>query len=499
MTEPRRGLTRLGMVGMLWTALSMSGLAVAETVALVVLARLLTPDDFGLYAAALVIVKFSVIFQNLGVAPAIVQRPQLEERHVRVGFTLSLVLSVAIGALIWGTAPLIAHALRLPGLSPIVRATSLIFLFLGASTVALAVAQRALRFRWLAALDAATFAVGFVLAGPILALLGFGVWALVGALIVQHLVRMVVLLIGQPHPKRLTLDRATMGELLYYGGGFTIARIFNYLASQVDKLVVGRWLGADALGIYALASQLMTAPSVIVGQILDRVLFPTMALVQAEPARLARAFRRSIAGCALLVLPASVVVAILVPELVQVLLGPAWARVVGPFQILAFGMLFRTSYKLSDSLVRATGAVYARAWRQAAFVSAVAMGSWIGQHWGVDGVAYGAVAAVAINFLLMAQLSLRLTGVSWPEFALAHVPGLALAVTIGMGAWALAEQLRALHFSPFALLIDVALASGAAGLLLCWLLPNLFLGPDGQSALRVLASLKPAWIRRRAG
>ncbi|TJX52667.1 MAG: lipopolysaccharide biosynthesis protein, partial [Mesorhizobium sp.] len=74
---------------MFWTSLSMGALAVAELVALLILARLLSPNEFGLYSAALIVIKFSAIFQGLGITPAIVQRPVLEERHLRVGFTLS--------------------------------------------------------------------------------------------------------------------------------------------------------------------------------------------------------------------------------------------------------------------------------------------------------------------------------------------------------------------------------------------------------------------------
>lgn len=224
---------------------------------------------------------------------------------------------------------------------------------------------------------------------------------------------MVVLLAGQPHPMRPLLERRAITELLYFGSGFTIARVCNYLATQADRLVVGRWLGADALGLYGLSSQLMTTPAVIVGQVLDRVLFPTMALVQEQPARLARAYRSAVAGCALLVLPASVVVAIVAPELVAVILGQGWIGVVAPLQILAFSMLFRTSYKLSDSVSRATGTVYARAWRQAVFTIGVFAGSLIGQRWGIEGVAFGVGAAFGINFLLMAQLSLRVTRMTW--------------------------------------------------------------------------------------
>ncbi|MBD9373703.1 lipopolysaccharide biosynthesis protein [Rhizobium sp. ARZ01] len=474
---------------MLWTGLSMGALAVAEVVALFVLARLLSPHEFGLYAAALVVIKFSAIFENLGVAPAIVQLPALDERHLRVGFTLALLLSFVVAGLVWFGAPAIANMLRVADLTPVVRGTCVVFLCQGVAMVAQAVAQRALRFEWLAAVDAVAFAVGFVVAAPVFALLGWGIWALVGALVTQNILRMVVLLLGQPHPKRLLLERRAIGDLLYFGGGFTLARICNYLATQADRLVVGRWLGAEALGVYSISSQLVTTPAVIVGQILDRVLFPTMALVQQEPARLARAYRSAVATCALVVLPGSVVVAIAAPELVFVLLGPGWDAVVAPLQILAVGMLFRTSYKLSDSMSRATGVVYARAWRQAIFVIAVVLGSVIGQLWGVSGVAVGVVAAVAANFILMAHLSLRVTGMQWSEFVAAHIPGLALAGVVGAASWVVADQLRQAEVTPLIFLLNVAIAAGITGLVLCWLLPSLFLGRDGQSVVRLVAGL----------
>jgi O-antigen/teichoic acid export membrane protein len=496
-SDLRRGLARRSVAGMFWTSLSMGALGIAEIIALVVLARLLSPEDFGLYTAALVVIKFAAIFSGLGVAPAIVQRPNLEDRHLRVGFTLSLLLSLAVAGIVWGAAPAFADFLRLAELTPVVRAACVVFLCQGLSAVAQATAQRALRFRWLAGLEAVAFAAGFVVAGPVLAWFGFGVWALVGAMVIQHLLRAVVLLIGQPHPKRPMLQRRATAELLYFGGGFTLARICNYAAGQADKLIVGRWLGAEALGFYALAAQLMSAPAVMVGQVLDRVLFPTMALVQQEPERLARAFRSAVAACALLVLPASVLVAVLAPELVHVLLGPDWGEVVLPLQILAVGMLFRTSYKLSDSIARATGAVYARAWRQAVHVIAIAIGALIGQSWGIGGVALGVVVAIAVNFLLMAHLSLRLVGMRWSGFLSAHLPALALAVVIAVVVWPVAERLRESQVPPIALLLYVPALAAGGSLLLCWLLPAVFLGQEGRSVLRLLIASAPYWLQTR--
>lgn len=496
MSDPAQALAKLSIKGVFWTALSFGALAIAELLSLVILARLLSPEDFGLYAGALIVVRFSSVFGGLGVAPAIVQRPVIEDRHLRVGFTLTLIFSLSVAGLIWIGAPLLAETLRLPGLTPIVRACSIVFVFLGAAMVAQASAQRRLRFRWLAGVDAGAFAVGYLVVGPVLALLDFGAWALVGALITQYGVRMVVLLVGQSHPKRLLIEREAARDLLYFGGGFTVARIFNYMASQADKLVVGRWLGAGTLGVYSLISLLMTTPSVIVGNVLDRVLFPTMALVQAEQARLARAYRTGVGACALLMLPVGAVMMVLAPEVIWVLLGDGWLDGVVPLQILAAGMLFRTSYKLSDTISRATGAVYRRAWRQAVYCAAVFVGALIGQFWGLAGIAVGVVLALATNFLLMAHLSLSLTGLSWTEFAKAHLPGLAQAVVLGTAVWLLADKLREYGVQPILVLLDAVLVAAAISMVLSWLLPSVFLGRDGQSVLRTTISLLPARLGR---
>ena len=140
-------------------------------------------------------------------------------------------------------------------------------------------------------------------------------------------------------------------------------------------------------------------------------------------------------------LPASIVVALLGDETVRVLLGPSWVPLQAAFSVMVFGMFFRTSYKLSDSLARATGAVYRRAWRQGVYAAAVVGGAFIGHSWGIRGVAIGVLAAVITNFLLMAHLALDLVDMSWPAFALAHTPALvvsaALVVTVGPTAVAL--------------------------------------------------------------
>lgn len=490
-----RKLTETTIAGLGWTSLATGAQAILQMAALVLLARLLSPQEFGLFAAALVIGGFCGIFSDLGVGPAIVQRPTLEPRHIRTGFTLSVGTSILVGVLVYQSAEAIAEFFRMPALADVVRVMSFGFPLQGISAVAQSLVLRNFRFRWLALVDAAAFAVGFVVVAPVLTVFDFGVFALAGAYLTQQGLRTTALLFGQPHAKMPMFNLRAMGELFYFGAGFSIAKIFNYLATQTDNLVVGRWLGPVALGLYGHAYQLMASPATLVGTLFDRVLFPTMASVQKEPERLVRAYRSGVFACATVMLPASVVIAILAPEIVLILLGPVWADVAGPLRILALGMLFRTSYKISDTVVRATGAVYARAWRQAIFAVAVFVGAAVGQNWGLNGVAIGVVLALALVFGMMAQLSLRLTGMNWSDFAQAHVPGLALAGVTGAGSLIVATMLRQALLGPAMIVAGTMLAGALILPALVWMRPKLFLGPDRVRLLSALSNVAPMWIR----
>src|SRR5260370_11157071 len=240
--------------------------------------------------------------------------------------------------------------------------------------------------------------------------MGCGAWALVGAQLAQTCLRTILLLVFRPHPAWPLLDRRACADLLGFGGGFTAGRFSNYLAGQGEHLVLGYWLGPVALGVYGRAYQLMAGPAVLFGNVLDRVLFPAMVHVQNQPKRLADAYRRGSALIALVILPVSAVLVVLAPEVIQVVLGSEWDAVTLPLQILGVGMLFRTSCTISDSLVRATGAVHRRTWRQTAYAIGVLAAAWIGQPYGVEGWAVAVLVHLCVNYFLVSDRVPHLAG-----------------------------------------------------------------------------------------
>jgi PST family polysaccharide transporter len=159
--------------------------------------------------------------------------------------------------------------------------------------------------------------------------------------------------------------------------------------------------------VYSRSYQLLVQPANLIGTVADKVLFPSFARMQDDGARLARAYVLANSLVAIITVPISLLLFVLAPEVVDVLLGERWSAVTLPLQIFAAVLLPRTAYKISGSLMRATGDVFRGAWRQWLYALEVVVGCWVGSHWGVVGVATGASVAIVLHFLTMLVFSAR--------------------------------------------------------------------------------------------
>jgi O-antigen/teichoic acid export membrane protein len=496
-------ITNRTIKGIFWVFLGTVVQGIVQVLALVVLSRLVLPREFGLANAAVIVIGVSTLFSQIGIGPAIVQRPNLEERHIRTGFSVSLLLGLLLTTLTIFFAPMIASLMRMADLTLILQVTAPLFVVQSFFVIPNSILSRNMHFRIQTIVQIVSYAFGYGLVGIILALLKWGVWALVAAQMGQALLGSILTSIFQPYSKKLQIDKQSFKELFYFGGGFTIARIGNYFAGNVDNLVVGRWLGESALGMYSRAFQLIVMPANLFGQVLDTVLFPAMSAVQDSKSRLTSAFRRGVLFITVVVLPISVLSVILAPEIIRIVLGKNWENAIAPFQILSISILFRTSYKMSDSLARATGAVYDRAWRQILFALFVFAGAWIGTQWGLAGVATGVLLATCLNYLFMAHLSLKLISMSWKDFFKDQIPSFGFAVFSSLTIWGVVVWMRAFSASSILVVLTSMLLMGILMGLGLWIKPNFFLGADGLWVLDMLeknfSTRLPSPIRKFLG
>ncbi len=495
-TRARRsaGRTETTMVAGLWMSLGTTIQGVLTVLVLAVVSRLLKPEDFGMVSASLLVVNFSLIFSQVGVGPAIVQHPNLRREHLETGFILSMLFSFVCVAVLTALAPFIAAVVHAPKVTPILRALAWLLVLQGISVVSESQLRRALEFKTIASIRVTSYVFGYGGVGIAAAMLGAGAWALVAASTMQTLISTVMLVRSRPLVWGTKIDRTAWRELASFGGGFALARIGNYAAVYGDNSVTAATLGVRALGLYDRAYQLMAMPAGAIGQVIDDVLFPAMAQVQQDHERVGRAYRRCVAAVALLTLPVTGLAVLLAPEVFKVLFGPQWTAAILPFRILALGTLFRTSYKVSDSLSRAMGAVYRRAWRQWIYAGCVIGGAWVGQHRGLVGVAIGVLLALLVNFVLMAELSLRLVRMSHASLVSAHIPALRTTALVLVPAWIVVDLARPL-VPPIAVLAAATVCVIATTIGIYRMSPSFLLGEDG----RWLAARIDVLIRTRVG
>lgn len=497
MTQPR-GLGAKVLGGLFWTFSGTAAQALLQVAVMMVLARLLDPATFGAVAAALVVVKIASFVANLGIAGALIQRQDLDERHVKAAFAILVIFGILICGVIQLAAPGIAAFFRIDAVEGIVRLLALAIPLSSAAEVAAGLMRRNLRFRQLAGLNVVAFGIGYGLVGTGLALSGFGVWALAAAHVAQCAATLVLLLVMSPHPKAVLIRWSAFMELMRVGGGMVAWRMATNAALEADNLVVGRWLGAEALGLYSRAYWIAATPAILIGRGVGAVLFSTLARVQEDKAKLALAFRRGLTASNLIAVPASAATAVLAPELVAIVLGDQWMGTVVPLQILAFGLLFRLSVKVSDSLTAAAGAVYRTAMLQVIYAVAVFTGALAGKAYGIEGVAFGVLGALVLNFVLMARLALQITSLPVAELIGTFLPGILTALVIGLDlllarTWLVSQDL------PAVVVLLAALASaGVAFALLVRFAPRTFLGADGLWVLGLVLERLPGKIQRVA-
>jgi O-antigen/teichoic acid export membrane protein len=449
--------------GVSWSFVGAVGQALLQVLAIVVLSRLVTVEEFGLAAAATVVAGLAVMLSQLGIGAAVVQAKRLQPADEASAFLLTSAFGLFLALVLIALAPFIGAAVGLPPGSNFLQLLSIVLVVGAMGAVATGLLQRRMRFRALALVDLLSYLFGYLGTSVTLAYLGAGAASLIWGQIVQASVAAVTsyaLVRHAVRPPRLSVLKASGRRLFAFGSAWSLSQLGNWTAVNGDNLVVTSTLGPASLGIYSRAYQLLVQPANLIGSVADKVLFPAMSRIQDDHERLTRAYVTVNSLVAILTLPLSVLLFVLAPEAVELLLGPNWSAVAVPLQIFAVVLLPRTAYKISGSLTRATGAVLGGAFRQWVYAGEVVLGCAIGSHWGVNGVAVGASVAIVLHTATMLKFSARLQRGLVGRVLRAYAKSLPLALAVAVVCWPLATWLRG-----SAPLIVTLLVTGVAGVL----------------------------------
>jgi O-antigen/teichoic acid export membrane protein len=397
--------------GVAWKGISTVFLQLTRIATAFVLARLLAPDDYGLAAIVLILSGLVIIFSDLALGVALVQRRELTEDDRCTVFWTSAatgLMFTLIGIALSGP---VADFYNNPELKPLFAVFSLSFVVTSLSSTQSALLNREMDFKSLEIRKMAAVAVGAVV-GITLAALGYGAWALIVQQLAIAGVSTVLLIVLSPWRPKFRYSFKSLRSLGGFSGNVFGTQLLFWTNRNLDNILVGRFLGPAALGAYTVAYNVMLMPFSQIASPIQEVLFPAFSLLQDEADRIAAAWLRLNRVVGALTIPGLLGLMAVAPDFVSVVLGDKWHSATPVIQILAWVGLLQSLQRMNSSILEArnhTGALL----RYAIIVLVASAAAFVGGlPFGIVGVATGYAISSTIVEPYYTWITGRAIGVS---------------------------------------------------------------------------------------
>jgi len=378
---------------------------------------------------------FAAVFGDLGLGAAIIQRKDLEERHLNAAFWSNVTMGSALSILMVALAPLVAWFYKKPELLMLTAVIALKYIIDSLCVVQLALLQRSMQFKTMAGIQIGSNVVaGFVGLG--MALCGMEVWSLVAQTLGASIALFAVSwFLGNWRP-RFSFELDACRELFrfsIYALGFDIV---NYWARTLDQLLIGRFAGTSALGIYSRAYSLMLMPLSQVSRVVGRVMFPALSSIQDDKPRVKRAYLKSISIIGLITFPMMTGLFAVSDHFILALLGRQWTDAIPILKIFCF-------VGLIQSISTTVGWVYMSQGRTGLYFimglinsAVVILAFIIGIHWDAIGVACAYLVAMLLLWYPSWAIPGRLISLTFYEILRSLAPPFFCALSMGAIIWA---------------------------------------------------------------
>jgi O-antigen/teichoic acid export membrane protein len=349
-----RTLKEKAIHGVVWYGGSRAVIQLLSWVLTIAVARVLVPEDYGLFGMCSVYTGLVDFLNELGFGAAIVQRQELSEDDLHTLFWFGVAVSLLIYGLTYLVAPLVAVFYRHQHVTEVLRVLGLVFILTNLRLVPWNLLTRAVDFKRRSILEVIGNMLG-VVSTFLLARAGWGVWSLVLGVLIREAV-LCVLVFAQSHWRpQLRFAWASLHELSSFSLNLSAARIAWYLYDNSDRLIIGRYLGDQTLGYYTLATRLTTELSGRVLSIINQVAFPVYSRLQHDHERLKSYFLMSVQLACLIIVPVLTGLSLVSGDVIPLLLKPKWAPMIPALNIMCWAAMAMMINSLSAPLVLAKG------------------------------------------------------------------------------------------------------------------------------------------------
>lgn len=445
--------------GFAWQGITKVVVQLASWGATIFVARLISPGDYGIMAAAAVFAQLLTVVTELGLGQGLIQRQEMTRADEDGVFYVSLLLALGAYGLLFMAAPMVAGFYAMPILSDVLRLLGLMVVFGALKTVPLALAMRRMDFRYrsLVEMGASLAMTATVIT---LALLGYGLWALVWGPIVNQLVMMIAFLPLLKRFPRPTLWSRPVAQIMGFGVKVTSTSMLYFIWSRADVMIIGRVLGERALGMYSMAFQLAVLPLDKVGSIFNHVMFPAMARLQQNLRQSQEVFLDLHRYLLLITYPLLFGLIAVAEDLTALLLAEAWLPIVPYLQGLCLISALRVSGMLMPAALYARGKPGLVVRYSGLCVLVLPPSFLIGAQFGLQGVVVAWALAYPGLYVVLARYSLQDLQLGWGDLLRSAAPAVG-ATTVMMAAVLAFQALWSDTLGVFARVVGAAAVGGS--------------------------------------
>lgn len=445
----------------------------------VVLARLLTPHDYGLVAMVTAITAFGALFKNMGLSAATIQKAEINHHQVSTLFWINVAVGFVLASILAGVAPIISWFYGEPRLTNITLVLAGTFIFSGLTVQHDALLRRQMRFPALAVIETGSMVIGIIIA-VVLAWYGMRHWALVGLSVGTAICNAVLVWVFCGWRPGLPVRRAGVRSMVFFGGHLTGFNIANYFARNLDHILLGRFCGADVLGLYSRAYSIMMLPINQIRVPLQSVATPALSHIQNDFVRYQRYYTKLISLIAFITMPLMVFLFVCADQVIGLLLGSKWSGAADIFKILCIAALIQPVGTTWGLVLVSLG--QSKRYLKWGFANSIliVLSFIVGLPWGAIGVA--AAYTIATYVLLAPTLwyCFRQSPVSIRDFFSAILRSMIASLCMGA---AIFPAYLFLQNQSDIMVIGACFALGLSAYLLVWVLI-----PGGTQTLRELFS-----------
>ena len=403
------------LFGLIWSLVSQFGTLGLSFISNIILARLLSPSDFGCIGMLMVFVALANTFVDGGLGAALVQKKNPTETDFLTVFSFNVALSITIYIVLFISAPVVADFYRLEILSDILRVQGIILFINALRIVKYNNLMKMLKFKQLAVCELLSSALGCA-TGIVLAYRGAGVWSLV----VNNIMYSIVFIISINFVDRTTkvglkFNVHAFKSLFSFGGLILLSNLIDTASKNIQSLVIGRIFNISQLGFYSQAEKLQSIPVMGISKSINGVFFPVFSEIQDDKKRLCNALLKSTNMLTYFSFPIMAILILIAYPLIGLVYSERWLPSVPFFQVLCLAGMIIPVNLMNLNIIRSVGKGKIYLFMQTFQFIVGLLGVLIGSRWGINGLLMGSVVAIYLYFICILFINNRVIGLNFVE------------------------------------------------------------------------------------